>query len=70
MIAQNGNPAGLNHLRRFIDYPRRVCAIANEVPKKNIAIGACPRGVGEASSQRLTVAMDIGEERDQHLAIL
>ena len=68
VIAEHGNCADPYHFGRVVDDPCRVGALTDKVAKKSITVCSGALSVGKAGGQGLTVAVDIGKQRDQHSA--
>ena len=49
-----------------IDGKSRIGAIADIVSEKHEAVDAAAGRIGEAGFEGLTIAVDVGEQRDQH----
>src|SRR5947209_14710826 len=66
VIAEQRDGAARGVLLHRVEDKSRIGAVADIVAKKDVALDRMALGMGETCFQRLAVAVDVGEDRDQH----
>jgi hypothetical protein len=69
VIAEHGHGALIGKLHNLQHHPLRIRAIADIVAEKHNALSAIATRLGKASTERLSIGVDVGKYSDEHFFV-